>query len=129
MTLKLRQLPVGIYRLKNWDFVPIVYQVNRSNEGLFDVFIQRSISREWDNAMIIELHWQEIINCFDNLVNLFPNRGQTQKRWNILLHHLLLTHTFFALQCIFKMLIWIWSNIWVLRISGDWMYNVVSVYI
>jgi len=52
----------------------------------FDIFIQRSRAREWDTAMINELHWQDIINWFDNLVNLFPNRGQTQKGWNIRLH-------------------------------------------
>jgi len=31
-------------------------QVNRSNVDLIDVFIQRSISRELDTAMIIRLH-------------------------------------------------------------------------
>jgi len=46
----------------------------------FDIFIQRPSSREWDNSMIIKLHWQQITNWFDNLVKLFPNRrGQTQK--------------------------------------------------
>ncbi len=35
-------------------------QVNRSNDGFIDIFIQRSNSREWNNALIIRLqNWFE----------------------------------------------------------------------
>jgi len=46
----------------------------------FDIFIQRQSSRECDKAMIMELNWQQITNCFDNLEGLFPNGGFKHKK-------------------------------------------------
>ncbi len=72
--------PSPSYSLSPWWFP----KWNRSNDG-FDISFQRSISRKWDNLRMIKLHWQQITNWFDKLLNLFPNRRETQKGWNILL--------------------------------------------
>jgi len=61
-------------------------QVNvRSNDGFIDIFLQRSNSREWDNSMIMRLHWQQITNWFESRRSVSQQRGQTEKGWNILL--------------------------------------------
>jgi len=56
-------------------------QVDRSNDGLFDVFIQRSNAREWDRPWnVIQITLTTDYKLVWNLVNLFPNReGQTEK--------------------------------------------------
>jgi len=46
---------------------------------LFDVFIQKPSSKEWDNGMIFRLHWQEITNCFESSKSVSQQRGANRK--------------------------------------------------
>ncbi len=51
----------------------------RSNDGFIDIFIQRSNSREWDNSMIMRLHWQQITNWFESRRTVSQQRGANRR--------------------------------------------------